>query len=426
MLKAAKCGMLFWNFVKGVTEMKVNALVGQSGGPTAVINASLAGVYKTAKDIGVDKVYGMVHGIQGFLQERYLELDEYITDELLLEVLCKTPASFLGSCRYKLPSYETDEDLYKKLFKIFERLEIKYFFYIGGNDSMDTIERLSTYGRIVGSDIRFMGVPKTIDNDLAVTDHTPGYGSAAKYVASSIREVVRDARVYDFNFVTIVEIMGRDSGWLTAAAALARSNECQGADLIYLPETPFSVEAFLDRVRDIQKQRRSIVVAVSEGIRTAEGKYVCELATADRYVDSFGHKQLTGTAQYLSTVVSGALGCKVRAIEFSTLQRCASHIASQTDVNEAMAAGAASVRAAAAGDTGKLSILVRANQDPYNCITDVCDVKLVANLAKHVPSEWIDTVTNTVTSRFTDYALPLIQGESQPVMVNGLPFHLTR
>lgn len=406
--------------------MKLNAIVGQSGGPTAVINSSLAGVYKTAKDLGVDTVYGMVHGIQGLLNEQYIQLEDYIENDLYLEVLRKTPAAFLGSCRYKLPPVEKDEEPYKILFRILDKLEIGYFFYIGGNDSMDTIARLSEYAKTIGSEIRFMGVPKTIDNDLAVTDHTPGYGSAAKYVATTIKEICRDAAVYDFNFVTIVEIMGRDSGWLTAAAALAKTPDCTGADLIYLPETPFELDAFSERVHQIQRNKKSLVVAVSEGIRTADGTYVCELDAADRYVDAFGHKQLAGTAQFLANYIGGKFGCKVRGIEFSTMQRCGAHIGSKTDIDEAFLAGAASVRAAAEGETGKVSVLIRASENPYTCVTDICDVNLIANIKKDVPDDWIDTVTNTVTSKFVDYALPLIQGESYPVMVHGLPFHLTR
>lgn len=406
--------------------MKLNAIVGQSGGPTSVINSSLAGVYSACKQLGVDNVYGMVHGIQGLLLEQYINLDDHISNDLCLEALRKTPAAFLGSCRYKLPKFEADEETYRKLFAILEKLDIQLFFYIGGNDSMDTIAQLSEYAKIIKSDIRFVGVPKTIDNDLPVTDHTPGFGSAAKYVATTIKEVIRDAAVYDMPFVTIVEIMGRDSGWLTAAAALAKTSDCCGPDMIFLPETAFDVDAFVKRVKDIQTVKKSLVIAVSEGAHTADGTYVCELAAASSHVDAFGHKQMGGTAQYLSGLIKGELGCKVRPVELSTLQRCGAHIASMTDVDEAFSAGAASARAAVEGQTGVMSYFNRANENPYACTTGICDVHLVANQKKDVPLEWIDTEINYVTGEFVDYALPLIQGESYPLMVNGLPYHLTR
>ena len=406
--------------------MKLNAIVGQSGGPTAVINSSLAGVYSACKQLGVDTVYGMVHGIQGLLLEQVVDLDTYIANDLSLEALKKTPAAFLGSCRYKLPKFEKDEETYKKLFAILDKHEISLFFYIGGNDSMDTIAQLSEYAKINGSNIRFVGVPKTIDNDLPVTDHTPGYGSAAKYVATTIKEIIRDAAVYDFPFVSTVEIMGRDSGGLTAAAALAKGPDCAGADMIYLPETNFEVDTFLARIKELIRVKKSLIIAVSEGIHTADGTYVCELAASDTAVDAFGHKQMGGTAQYLSGLIKGELGCKVRAIELSTMQRCGAHLASATDVNEAFSAGAASARAAIEGQTGVMSYFERTNENPYACTTGICDVHLVANQKKDVPLEWIDTDINYVTNEYVDYALPLIQGESYPLMVNGLPFHLTR
>lgn len=406
--------------------MKQNAIVGQSGGPTSVINSSLAGVYSACKKLGVDTVYGMVHGIQGLLLEQYVDLGDKIPNDMCLEALRKTPAAYLGSCRYKLPKFDADEATYRKLFAILEKLDIQYFFYIGGNDSMDTIAQLSEFAKIIKSDIRFVGVPKTIDNDLPVTDHTPGFGSAAKYVATTIKEIIRDAAVYDMPFVTTVEIMGRDSGWLTAAAALAKTPDCCGPDMIFLPETCFDVDAFMNRVKELQRVKKSLVIAISEGAHTCDGSYVCELAAASAHVDAFGHKQMGGTAQYLSGLIKNELGCKVRPIELSTLQRCGAHIASSTDVDEAFSAGAASARAAVEGQTGVMSYFVRANENPYACVTDICDVHLVANQKKDVPLEWIDTETNYITSEFVNYALPLIQGESYPLMVGGLPFHLVR
>ena len=405
--------------------MKLNAIVGQSGGPTSVINSSLAGVYSTCKQLGVDTVYGMVHGIQGLLLEQYVDLDKIIRNDMYLEALKKTPAAFLGSCRYKLPKFEADEATYRKLFAILEKLNIQYFFYIGGNDSMDTIAQLSEYAKTIKSDIRFVGVPKTIDNDLPVTDHTPGYGSAAKYVATTIKEVIRDAVVYGIPFITCVEIMGRDSGWLTAAAALAKTPDCCGPDMIFLPETNFDLDSFMARVKELQSVKKSLVIAISEGAHTADGTYVCELASKNQQVDAFGHKQMGGTAQFLCGLMRDEFGCKVRPIELSTLQRCGAHIASSTDVNEAFSAGAASARAAVEGKTGVVSYFIRSNDNPYACTTGICDVHKVANLKKDVPLEWIDTTINYVTSDFVDYALPLIQGESYPLMVNGLPFHLT-
>ena len=258
-------------------EVRGNVIVGQSGGPTAVINSSLAGVYKTAKDRGAKKVFGMLHGIQGLLEERYVDLSEHIKNDLDIELLKRTPSAYLGSCRYKLPEICEDQEIYKKIFSILDKLEVEYFFYIGGNDSMDTIKKLSDYSILNGSRIRFMGVPKTIDNDLAATDHTPGYGSAAKYIGSITKEVIRDGLVYDQQNVTLLEIMGRNAGWLTGAAALAKCEDCEGPDMIFLPEIPFDVENFMKKVEELHKRKKSVVVAISEGVKMADGRYVCEL-----------------------------------------------------------------------------------------------------------------------------------------------------
>ena len=276
--------------------MKGNVIVGQSGGPTAAINSSLAGVYRTARDRGAGKVYGMLHGIQGLLQERYIDLSEYITSDLDTELLKRTPAAFLGSCRYKLPEIHEDRAVYDKIFEILEKLNIEAFIYIGGNDSMDTIKKLSDYAIVTGFPTRFVGCPKTIDNDLALTDHTPGYGSAAKYIGTSVKEIIRDSFSLEYSkgLVSIVEIMGRNAGWLTGAAALAQGEDCTGPDLIYLPELPFDVEKFGEKVRDLLAKKSSVVVAVSEGIRLADGRYVCELGQSIDFVDAFGHKQLSG------------------------------------------------------------------------------------------------------------------------------------
>ena len=296
-----------------------NVIVGQSGGPTSVINSSLAGVFKTAKDRGANKVYGMLHGIKGLLDKQYVDLSEKIKTDIDIDLLKRTPSSYLGSCRYKLPEISDDRDTYEKIFEILKELNISYFFYIGGNDSMDTIKKLSDYALLVGSDIKFMGVPKTIDNDLAVTDHTPGFGSAAKFIAATMKEIIRDGLVYDYPTVTIVEIMGRNAGWLTAASALARGEDCEGVDLIYLPEKVFDIDHFLERVKEIASKGRSMVIAVSEGIKVMDGRYVFELSDHVEFVDAFGHKQLAGSAKFLANKVGSELGIKTRAIELSTI-----------------------------------------------------------------------------------------------------------
>lgn len=405
-------------------SMKGNVIVGQSGGPTAVINSSLAGVYKTAMDRGANKVYGMLHGVQGLLEERVVDLADHIKSDLDIDLLKRTPSSFLGSCRYKLPDIKDGTELYDKIFKILEKLEIEYFFYIGGNDSMDTIKKLSDYALLNGSQIRFMGVPKTIDNDLAVTDHTPGFGSAAKYIASITKEVIRDGLVYDQEQVTLLEIMGRNAGWLTGAAALAAGEDCEGPDMLFLPEITFDVDGFMKKVTDLQKVKKSVVVAISEGVKVADGRYVCELTDNIDYVDAFGHKQLTGTSRYLANRISKEMGCKTRAIEFNSLQRCASHIVGRVDITEAFQVGGAAVKAAFEGETGKMIILKRVSDDPYICVTDIYDVHKIANVEKKVPREWINEEGNYVTPEFINYVRPLIQAELTPMMVDGLPRHL--
>lgn len=405
-------------------EVRGNVIVGQSGGPTAVINSSLAGVYKTAKDRGAKKVFGMLHGIQGLLEERYVDLSEHIKNDLDIELLKRTPSAYLGSCRYKLPEICEDQEIYKKIFSILDKLEVEYFFYIGGNDSMDTIKKLSDYSILNGSRIRFMGVPKTIDNDLAATDHTPGYGSAAKYIGSITKEVIRDGLVYDQQNVTLLEIMGRNAGWLTGAAALAKCEDCEGPDMIFLPEISFDVENFMKKVEELHKRKKSVVVAISEGVKMADGRYVCELTGTIDYVDAFGHRQLTGTARYLAEKISREVGCKTRAIEFNSLQRCASHIVSRVDITEAFQVGGAAVKAAFEGETGKMIILKRVSDDPYICVTDIYDVHKVANVEKKVPREWINEAGDYVTEEFVSYIKPLIQAELTPIMVDGLPRHL--
>lgn len=405
--------------------MAHNIIVGQSGGPTSVINSSLAGVFATAKELGAGKIYGMRNGIEGLLEERYIDMTEYIKNSMDVEILKRTPSSFLGSCRFKLPTVEKSPETYEKIIAVLRKLDIQHFFYIGGNDSMDTIKQLSEYAKAKNiTDITFMGVPKTIDNDLAVTDHTPGYGSAAKYIASTMKEIIRDALVQPIKIVNIIEIMGRNAGWLTAAAALAKGDDCEGADLIYLPETVFDINKFVAKVQEIQKTKKRIVVAVSEGVKTADGKYVCESASSNMLVDSFGHKQLSGTATALANVISNEIGCKTRAIEFSTIQRCASHIASLTDVNEAFIVGGIAVKAAFDGETGKVGIFQRLSNKPYLMGTSIYDVNAIANVEKTVPQEWIINDGTGVSQEALDYMRPLIQGEIYPYMVDGLPRHI--
>lgn len=405
---------------------KRNIIVGQSGGPTAVINSSLAGVYKTARERGFDKVYGMLHGVQGFLDEKYVDLSTQIHNDIDIELLKRTPSAFLGSCRYKLPEIHENPDIYEKLFQIMDKLEIEAFIYIGGNDSMDTIKKLSDYAIVKGHSQKFLGVPKTIDNDLALTDHTPGFGSAAKYIATSTKEIIRDALGLNYNkeSITVIEVMGRNAGWLTGATALAKTEECDGPDAIYLPETVFDVDKFLKKTKELLKEKNSIVIAVSEGIKLEDGRYVCELSGGSDYVDAFGHKQLQGTAAYLANFLGAEIGCKTRSIEFSTLQRSASHMASRVDVDEAFMVGGAAVKAADEGDSGKMVVIDRVSDDPYQSAAGIYDVHRIANHEKLVPRNWVNEEGDYVTEEFINYIEPLIHGDYQPFMVNGLPRHL--
>ncbi|MGN0161929.1 MAG: 6-phosphofructokinase [Lachnospiraceae bacterium] len=404
--------------------MRGNVIVGQSGGPTSVINSSLVGVYKTAKDRGAGKVYGMLHGIKGLLDGQYVDLSEHIKTDLDIDLLKRTPSSFLGSCRYKLPEICDNKAVYDQIFAKLNELNIEAFFYIGGNDSMDTIKKLSDYAVLINSDIKFMGVPKTIDNDLATTDHTPGYGSAAKYIAAVTKEIIRDGLVYDYPTITIVEIMGRNAGWLTAAAALSKTEDCEGVDMIFLPEVPFDIDFFMNKVKELSKVKSSIVIAISEGIKVADGRYVFELADHVEFTDAFGHKQLSGSAKFLANKIGAELGVKTRAIELSTLQRCAAHMTSRVDITEAFQVGGAAVKAAFEGETGKVIVLERVSDDPYICVTNSQDVHKIANIEKKVPLEWITQDNTYVSDELIHYIKPLIQAELSPVMVDGLPRHL--
>ena len=407
--------------------MKGNVVVGQSGGPTAVINSSVAGVYAAAKKLGVNKVYGMVHGIEGFLQDRICDLDEYLADEAGIELLKRTPSAFLGSCRFKMPKIEGHEDVYEKVFEIMEKHDIECLFYCGGNYSMDTVKMLFDYAAAHGKNQRFVGVPKTIDNDLPITDHCPGYGSAAKYIATSMKEIIRDNASFGAKkpTVCIVEIMGRNAGWLTAAAALSRGSDCEGPDAIYLPEKVFDMDAFMAKVKDLAATKSSVVIAVSEGVHIADGRYVCELGK-EVAVDAFGHKQMSGTAVMLADKIAAETGLKTRAIEFSTLQRAATHLASLTDINEAFQVGHDAVVAANEGKTGMMITLDRNGDDPYQCGTSAYDIHAIANVERKVPDEWITADGTDLTEDYEKYARPLIMGELMPLYVNGTPRHLVR
>lgn len=400
-----------------------NCIIGQSGGPTAAINASLCGALTAAcESEKIKTVYGAVNGIQGVLNENFVDLGLEFSDIAKRNLLKQTPASYLGSCRYKLPEI-TETEIYEKIFDIFDKLGVGYFFYIGGNDSMDTVDKLSRYAKLISYDINIIGIPKTIDNDLTETDHTPGFGSAAKYIATTVRETGLDSDVYDLNSVTIIEIMGRNSGWLTAASVLARTDKLKAPHLIYLPEIPFSDEKFFDDIRTLNANGvKNVVVAVSEGIKYDNGKYVCE-TVGDGRSDIFGHKNLSGTAKVLENKVRENLGCKARGVEVNVLQRCAGHMLSLTDIDEAFAVGAAGVKEAENGGTGKMLVFVRKSNAPYEIAIECKDVGCIANGEKKVPTEWIVN-GNDVSAEMIEYLSPLILGETEIVYENGVPVYL--
>ncbi|MFR5888826.1 MAG: 6-phosphofructokinase [Oscillospiraceae bacterium] len=393
-------------------------IIGQSGGPTSVINSSAYGVIRTALDSDcITKVYGAAHGIKGVLEDKLYDMGE--EDAYELSLLMNTPSSELGSCRYKMADPEKDDTDYKRILEIFKKYDVRYFFYNGGNDSMDTCDKISRFMEKSGYECRVMGVPKTIDNDLYNTDHCPGFGSAAKYIATSCAEVYKDAHVYDTGMIVIIEIMGRHAGWLAASAALAGLTGC-GPDLIYLPETDFDMDKFLADAERIYKEKGNCIVAVSEGIHYADGSFVSEAKTSA--TDGFGHAQLGGLASLLSSVIKEKTGAKVRGIELSLLQRCGAHIASATDVSEAFMAGEVAVLSAVGGETGKMVAFSREYVDgKYTCAPKLVPLTSVANFEKKVPVEWITPDGCGVTQDFIDYALPLIQGEPERPTENSLP-----
>ena len=393
------------------------AVIGQSGGPSSVINASCYGVIKTALDSEyITKVYGANHGITGVLDDRLMIMDE--EDPKELEKMLYTPSSALGSCRYKIADPDVDDTDFKRILEIFKKYNIRYFFYNGGNDSMDTCNKISRYMAKVGYECRVFGVPKTIDNDLYGTDHCPGFASAAKYIATSFMEVSRDSKVYNVGMITIIECMGRHAGWLTAAAALA-GTKGDGPDLIYLPETDFNMDQFLADVKRVYAEKQNCLVAVSEGVHYADGSFVSEAKTSG--TDGFGHAQLGGLASRLASIVKAETGAKVRGIELSLLQRCASHCASLTDIEESFNSGKTAVESALAGETGKMVGFKCDRSNGYKCDYVLFDLKDVANTEQKVPLEWINAEHNGVTHDFIDYCLPLIQGETKQAKEDGLP-----
>ena len=404
-----------------------NAIVGQSGGPTAAINATLAGVIRGALDAKAEgklgTLLGMRYGIEGALSENLMDLCERFADPRELDALENTPAAALGSCRRKLKSHIDDPETYDRLFALFAKYNIGYFFYIGGNDSMDTVHKLSVCAEERGYDLRVIGVPKTIDNDLAATDHTPGFGSAAKYVATTVKEILRDVSVYTVRAVTIVEIMGRDAGWLTAASALPYLSGGMGPDLIYLPEVPFDTDAFIASVTAAMERHPAVLVCVSEGIRTADGEYV-GASTQSGAVDVFGHKYLAGAARVLESVVKERLGCKVRSVELSLPQRCGAHLSSLTDIRESVAVGRAAVESALSGLTGAMMTYRRTSDTPYEIEIVPMPIAKIANAVRTVPREYINATHNGITEAGLRYLAPLILGETSPAYENGLPYHV--
>lgn len=394
-----------------------NIAAAQSGGPTSAINSSLAGIFTEAmKQPEIDTVYGSINGIEGVLGDEFVDLGKILTSDYDIDLLMKTPSTVLGSCRFKLKDPREDDSDYRKAAENLTKRGVKAFFYIGGNDSMDTVMKLDKWFRENGVDVKVIGVPKTIDNDVAETDHTPGFGSAAKYVAASLQEIIRDSRVYSIPSVTIVEIMGREAGWLAASSCVLRANGEPAPHMIYLPEADFSADKFISDIREAQKRYKAVIIAVSEGISIGEG-FSSELT------DAFGHKYLSGVGKYLEKIVGDNIGCKVRSIELNVMQRCSSHIASLTDITEAKEIGEAAVRAAMAGESGVMMIFRRISNNPYRVEIVTASVDGVANKEKLFPAEWINAEGNNVTVDALNYFLPLIQGEPEIEYRNGIPVH---
>lgn len=397
----------------------MNIAVAQSGGPTCAINASLVGVFKESLKVPeIDAIFGSVNGIEGIIVNHLVDLKSLILTNDDIELLRQTPSTVLGSCRYKLPDWHEDDTVYRQIVDTLQQRQIGAFFYIGGNDSMDTVNKLSGYFREISLDVKVIGIPKTIDNDLCITDHTPGFGSAAKYVAASMHEIVRDSSVYSIPSVTVVEVMGRHAGWLTASSAVLHALGESAPHLVYVPETEFSLERFMTDVRQEMAKHKAVIVAVSEGIEVPEG-------VQSGVVDNFGHKYLSGIGKYLEEALRSEIGCKVRSIELNVMQRCSSHICSKTDIDESEAIGAAGVRCALSGDTGKVMVFRRVNDMPYTVVIDSADASEIANKEKFLPGSYINPAGNNITDAALNYFLPLIQGELNIVMDRGVPKHFT-
>lgn len=405
--------------------MKGNVLVGQSGGPTTVINASLAGVLSAAfNSEQIEQVYGMINGIQGLMDDQLINLTkEFKGNEKKLEQLRITPSMYLGSCRYKLKDPAEDSSDMERVFELLAKYNIRYFLYIGGNDSMDTVNKVSNYAKEKGIDIQVIGIPKTIDNDLMEIDHTPGFGSAAKYIATSILEMSHDTYIYYMQSVMIVEIMGRNAGWLTAASVLARNSYNEAPHLIYLPESNFSCEQFIADIKEELKHRKQVIVAVSEGIHDENGEYISAKSTK---TDQFGHVMLSGNGKYLESLVQQEIGCKVRSVELNVLQRCAAHISSATDVSEAFHLGEKAVDAVLNGHTEEMTSLRRISNDPYRVEYTTVPVSQVANQEKKIPVEWINEAGNDVKPELVEYLKPLIAGELKVEYKEGIPDYIFR
>ncbi len=397
----------------------MNIAVAQSGGPTCAINASLVGVFRESlKEPEIDAIFGSVNGIEGIIENHLIDMKTLIRSNDDIELLRQTPSTVLGSCRYKLPDWHEDDTVYRKITNTLIQRQIGAFFYIGGNDSMDTVNKLSEYFREISLDIKVIGIPKTIDNDLCITDHTPGFGSAAKYVAATMHEIIRDSSVYSMPSVTIVEIMGRHAGWLTASSAVLHALGETAPHLVYVPETEFSLEIFMKDVRHEMAKHKAVIVAVSEGMEVPDG-------VQSGVVDNFGHKYLSGIGKYLEEAVRSEIGCKVRSIELNVMQRCSSHMCSSTDINESEAIGAAGVRHALNGETGKVMIFRRVNNMPYTVVIETADASEIANKEKFLPDNFITKSGNNISDTAVRYFLPLIQGELNIIMDRGVPKHFT-
>ena len=410
-----------------MNQLLGNAIVGQSGGPTAVINATLSGVIRGVRDSrhggSIRTLYGMRNGIEGFLKEDLIDLTAFFDSEEILALLESTPSSALGSCRKKLPSPDSGDEIYDRIVSIFRKYNIRYFFYIGGNDSMDTVSKLSAYTRAIGYEIIVLGIPKTIDNDLTGTDHTPGYGSAAKYVAVATQEIIRDCAVYKLPAVTIIEVMGRDAGWLTAASAVGRFINGIEPDYVYLPEKIFDMKSFLKDIRQALATHPNVVIAVSEGIRFADGGYV-GASRQNGISDAFGHAYLAGAGKVLEHAIRDEIGCKVRSVELSLPQRCAAHMASGTDLAEAVSIGCSAVKAAEQSISGKMMVFVRTSNDPYRIEIRFVDASECANKTRYMQDSYINEAGNHVTDDCCRYIEPLIRGEATSIYENGIPKHM--